>query len=127
VIKKMALFAVATILFSSTGYATQEEMAGSLSDEQSCKNWAEEDGISKEGLKEYMAQCLAQFKEGETEYQESGLQEEVVIPSSESYENDVPYEDEALDPPLFDEELFEESQEMAPREMSVLPPKKKNQ
>ena len=107
--KNIILSVLSCLLFSSVAMASTEEMSNEMSNEQSCKSWAKEDGIPKEGLEDYMVQCLAQMEES------AELDEE--IPPYD-YQTD----EEAIDAPLFGEELYEESS----RNMDSLPPMKKS-
>ncbi|MBF0359317.1 MAG: hypothetical protein HQL70_12000 [Magnetococcales bacterium] len=65
-VKKIGILVFTSMFFSSVAIAAPEVMADT-SDEQSCKSWAEEDGISKDLMAEYIKRCIAEMKEGNDE------------------------------------------------------------
>ena len=61
-IKKIGLFVFVSLFFSSVAM-TATEGENDAADEQSCKNWAEEDGISQDLMADYIKRCIAEMKE----------------------------------------------------------------
>lgn len=81
-IKRVGLLVLASLFLSSPLIAAPDKMSLSQA-EQSCRQWAEEDGISRSGMEDFMFRCLEQVQKFAA--QDS---EEVLQTSSAEAEND---------------------------------------
>ncbi len=76
--KKVVLFVVATMFISASSLAEQDVKVLSHA-EQSCMAWAEEDGIAREEMMNYMLKCLIQIKNIDNQNEEESLQTSINI------------------------------------------------
>lgn len=111
-IRKVGWMVGLSLLFASTAISAPIEQIDEVTAEQSCKNWAKEDGIRADGMSDYMQLCLAQLHAGENQYSEVAQDIET-------------YEELAGNGPQFDEEYFQESNTDPAEGTRDITPKKK--
>jgi hypothetical protein len=109
--KNIWLLVFASLLFSSTAIASNIDN-NTFAFEQSCTRWAKEDGISKEDLADFLADCIdIMKKDAMSDDEESGV---------DAYD-----QDREEDVTQSAEELFEESEEEYSRHTNNIQPKLK--